>query len=279
MKAVGFPILDADDYVEPEMFGEMVRAAEANVSDIIVCSVDQVSPAGEHLGTKFRFREPGNFEDSVFERFCQRQFGTGSLWNKLYSRDLLLRHGAQQFRWRQDINEDTLVNIGCFLDAQAVTTLTSTYYHYVSTPESASQANDPAHNFTAMLRAYALAVDNYADRGERALKGIDTLYRSQFAYPSYYIADPSALYGYNSVFSEVLDVLSAHHPAGAAALISYLGRPEDRRVTSLKKQWRIWRQESVRLLSASRAALLRSQAELFRDATRSMARLRSGKHS
>ena len=89
---IGF--MDADDYVEPDMFSSMLAAGEANDSDIVICSVDRVAPSGKRLGIKFRFKEIQNITDHVFERFCRHEFGTGSLWNKLYRRELIRKQAA-----------------------------------------------------------------------------------------------------------------------------------------------------------------------------------------
>ncbi|MFP4080230.1 MAG: glycosyltransferase family 2 protein, partial [Ectothiorhodospira sp.] len=205
---IGF--MDADDYVEPDMYQRMLSASQANEADIVICSVDRVAPSGEYLGMKFRFREERNLTDHLFDRFCRHEFGTGALWNKLYRRELIMEHGLRGFRWWQDINEDTLVIIGCFMSARAVTTLPPILYHYVARQNSASMADDRAEALTDMLRFYGLAVALYSHHGPQVIKGIDILYRTQLSYPCYSIEDPSALYDQRRRFSEVMEILSTH---------------------------------------------------------------------
>lgn len=249
--------MDADDYVEPEMFSNLLAAGEANDSDIVLCSVDRVTPSGERQGIKFRFREEQNLSDQVFERFCRHEFGTGSLWNKLYRRELIMEHGSRQFLWRQDINEDTIINIGCFLNARTITTLPSIYYHYSVHPDSASANPDKAKALTDMLRAYALAIELYRYHGLETMKGIDILYRNQLSYPCYYLKDTSALYDYSERLSEAIKIIAAHHPVGVGVMVSYLSRPCRQYQASLKEQWAEWRLSTITLFSFLKSALLR----------------------
>lgn len=260
---IGF--MDADDYVEPEMFGSLLAAGKASESDIVICGVDRVTPSGDRLGIKFRFKEEQNLTHRVFERFCHHEFGTGSLWNKLYRRNLIMEHGSCRFRWRQDINEDTLVNIGCFRNASKVTTLPSIFYHYVASPDSTSAGNDRAKAVSDMLRAYGLAVEIYHHHGAETMKGIDILFRTQFSYPCYYLPDPSALYEHGQRLSEVMDILSVQHPAGLAAMVSYLGRPERTSALSLMEQWKDWKHSTIRLFYLFRSALSKRLRLMRRD--------------
>ncbi|MCG5517098.1 MULTISPECIES: glycosyltransferase family 2 protein [unclassified Ectothiorhodospira] len=259
---IGF--MDADDHVEPEMFQRMLSAAKTNDSDIVICSVDRVAPSGERLGMKFRFREEQCVTDHVYDRFCRHEFGTGSLWNKLYRRELIMEHGLSSFRWRQDINEDTLVNIGCFMSVRKVTTLPAILYHYVARQNSASMTDDKARALTDMLRAYGLAVELYSHHGPQVMKGIDILYRTQLSYPCYYLEDPSALYEHGHRLSEVMAVLSARHPAGVGVLVSYLGRPKQACPTSLAEQWSGWCHSTIMLASQLKSALSRRLNHAYR---------------
>ncbi|MFD2837441.1 glycosyltransferase [Azotobacter vinelandii] len=109
---IGF--LDADDVAHPDMFGSMHEVASEHLSDIVVCGSYRVAESGERLGTKISFVENTEISTDVFGRFCRFEFGTGMLWNKLYRREIILPFKEMDFPWRQNLNEDLLLNIGCF---------------------------------------------------------------------------------------------------------------------------------------------------------------------
>lgn len=219
---VGF--MDADDFVAPEMFQRMLQAVQEQAADIAICGIRHASPAGKALGTKLAFPRAETHARGIFERFCRLDYGTGSLCNKLYRRELLLPHALADFRWRQDVSEDTLVNIGCFYHARRVHLLREQLYTYVVNPASATRKADRATGFTRMLRAYAVAVDTYRHYGREILDGITELYAWQLRSSSYRVADRGALDPHEPALVEAVRVLALKYPAGLA-LLANLGWP------------------------------------------------------
>src|SRR5690554_4033742 len=126
---IGF--LDADDFARPGMFAALFNAAEDNYVDIVVCGWQRVASNRRPVKGKLRFSRDSKVDRNVFERFCQFEFGTGMLWNKLYRREIILTYAGMSFPWRQRINEDLLLNIGCFSEAGSVFLLKDVLYEYV----------------------------------------------------------------------------------------------------------------------------------------------------
>lgn len=82
---VGF--VDADDYVEPEMFQRMYCAASAAQADLIVCSYY------EACGERRILRSAGarhHVIEGAFEAYVRCVAQNPSQWNKLYRRELAL---------------------------------------------------------------------------------------------------------------------------------------------------------------------------------------------
>ena len=214
--------LDADDRALPTMLEQMLAAAEACAADIVLCGSLRVTPEGRSLGTKVRFPRQQLWTQDNFVSFCRLEFGTGALWNKLYRAELIRHWATRPHRWPQNGTEDTLVNIGCFWQARRVVTLPAVLHHYVDQPGSLTSALDPERGFTKIVRAFAIAVDLYADLGPEALAGISDLYRAQLAFPSYSLPWQSRLPLWSDSLAEPLSFLALEHPQVLTLLLARL---------------------------------------------------------
>jgi hypothetical protein len=215
---IGF--MDADDTVEPSMYSVLYNEAVKSDVDIVLCSVRLVDDAGGATGLKVHFKEREIFDGGLLAKYCSYEFGTGALWNKLYRREVILPWGTQAFRWRQNATEDTLVNIGCFASAQRMVVLPNALYNYKIHAASATQAASVALNYNRLLRAYAEAVDAYADFGESALRNIDLLYRTQLQGQSYAVADLDNFSEFHESLSEAVHRLAQSRPSAVYAAIN-----------------------------------------------------------
>lgn len=215
---IGF--LDADDYARPDMFRCLKESGEKHASDIVICGSDLVTMERKPIGPKVLFQHEEIELTSAFERFCSLDFGTGALWNKLYRCDLIRLHAEKELPWRQDIGEDTLLNLGCFLDASCVAIVPVQLHEYVQHTEGATKAASEAYLFTLMLRAYAASIVLYQDRGREVLKLVDRLYAKQLAYPCYKVESLEELGPYEGLLEEALQVVVRHNPLGFAKILN-----------------------------------------------------------
>ncbi len=180
---IGF--LDADDYARPDMFKSLLEATELDEVDIVLCEVDRVTPERKVISEKVRFNSEGVCDHKIFERFCKFEFGTNALWNKLYRASLVKRWGTIEHRVRQDINEDALINIGCFHDARSVYLLKRPLYEYVFNPDGVTSKMDRSSAFLSMIQAYFLALDIYREFDYKSLNLITDLYKMQLDWKDY----------------------------------------------------------------------------------------------
>lgn len=252
---IGF--LDADDRARPMMFEVLYRAGESSGASMVICGANLVAPSGEIIAPKVHFTHDACIEKHIFERFCRLEFRTGSLWNKLYRRELICKYGTIPFRWRQNTNEDLLVNIGCFLDADVVQIIASNLYDYVQRGDSVTQTTKPAAAFTQLLRAYALAVELFADRGEEVLLLIDQLYQHQLAHACYHIGAASDLIDLTPEVKEAMIILAIYRPITWASMANRGLWRSTARCVSFNEQWRDWKVNSKQLIKCLLRALQR----------------------
>jgi glycosyltransferase involved in cell wall biosynthesis len=213
---IGF--LDADDFVKPDMFRKMLECSLRNDADITICGINLCTQDKKRVGIKLSFEKDFTECNDIFPKFCRLEFGTGTLWNKLYRRELLLKHAISSFRWRQDASEDTLVNIGCFLDAKKVHMINDKFYEYTVNPFSTTRTIDSALAFTRLFRAYAIAVDIYRAYGPEVLGQITELYARQLSFSTYHIKKQSELVMHEQSLKEAVSLLSEQYPIGLALM-------------------------------------------------------------
>ena len=215
---VGF--VDSDDWVAPRMYetlcGEAVRAD----ADIVVCGATTALSA-DHLGSpKVRFRRRQVIESNLLPRFCRLEFGSGVLWNKLYSSELVRPFAFLPLDRNVDAAEDYIVNIGCFARSRRVVTLPESFYYYFERPESASRAGANARGFCRVLRAYTACIAAYAGSlTATELSHIGDLYARQLGFASYWVSDPADLEPYRQELQSILRELADVHPCGIYPLV------------------------------------------------------------
>lgn len=186
---IGF--LDADDLARPEMFEILLKNAVESHSDIVLCGSDRVSQTGEVLSKKVAFSEMELIESNIFERFCKLEFGTGALWNKLYRSSIIKKWGAISHPWRQDTNEDVLINIGAFYEASKVVVLKEVLHEYTFNEFSVTSTKDNQSAFILLIKAYFLSLKIFIELPKKDLYLIVELYRRQLDWSNYRIEEIS----------------------------------------------------------------------------------------
>lgn len=180
---IGF--MDADDYVPEDMYSSLIEVALEKEVDIVVCGMRRVTDKRELISTKFKITDAYKVENDIFRKFCAFEFGTASLCNKIYKREIIKPFENLHFPWRQNINEDLLLNIGCFYTAKSIYISGDVFYEYVMNESSATSTISKASAFVETYRAYALAISSYSYLGKEAIKDIIEMYRIQLTRNSY----------------------------------------------------------------------------------------------
>lgn len=219
---IGF--LDADDFARPNMFETLLSAAVDNDVDIVVCGSDRVTEQRKVIAPKLRFRRSEKVDENVFERFCAFEFGTGMLWNKLFRRSVIEPWFGLHFPWRQSINEDLILNIGCFYNAKSVYLCKDSLHEYVLHQASVTSLTSPEKAYVNTYRAAALAVNLCSELGDDALPKVIDLYRTQLSWGDYQIGSVASILGYDAELKEAVKLISETQPA-ALALLAARQRP------------------------------------------------------
>lgn len=130
---VGF--VDSDDWVEPNMYEELLKQCIQNHADIAVC-------AKYRNHKKSGYIEPVGIPDGIYERgdktltrnliYSEKDMSRGispNLYDKLFKRELLCKHQLA-VNDRIKYGEDDVCVYACLLDAERVVFVEQAYYHY-----------------------------------------------------------------------------------------------------------------------------------------------------
>ena len=226
---IGF--LDDDDLAHPSMHETMLDYAIQTNADIVMCESRRLDETGKLCGWNPRYGSNHVIDDALFERFCAREFGPSYLWNKLFRAPLIKPHGTMVFDERYDAVEDTIVNLGCFLDARRLAIVAQPLHDYLIHSESVTQSASPMKTVLRLFRGCAKSIELYSDRGEDVRRDIVRLFRHQLS--GHPLPDPH----FASINTEGLATaarkLAEYYPEGLLTLAATRG--EQPRPTSFKK--------------------------------------------
>lgn len=140
---IGF--VDPDDWIEPQMYKDMLKIAEEDHIDIVMCSY--IREFGTHSKEKtFALPERSTYyNDDVHKKIMRRLVGPlneevanpelldawGTVWSKLYRAEVIKNNNLQFVDLREiGSNEDTLFNIHASYYAKSFVFFNKPYYHY-----------------------------------------------------------------------------------------------------------------------------------------------------
>lgn len=220
---IGF--LDADDIALPKMYEKMYKAGTENAVDIVACGSYRVSSGGRRLFSKVKFGRNALISEDIFEKFCSFQFGTGTLWNKLYRSEVVKPAQDLHYPWRQNINEDLLLSIGFFLRTSSLYLMKDMLHEYVLSNGSVTSMARNSDSFVHTYRAYAIAICLYEEFGEAVLKSITSMYRRQLDFSSYRVDSIEELIEFGDSLQEAIDVVTKIYPIAHALITSRTPKP------------------------------------------------------
>lgn len=133
--------VDADDYIAPTMYAELVAAASGLDVDVASCGISTVDPGGTILATEdFPLSAGIRYDTKATREALHSAFTAKMLWypfRSVYSRQLIDRHGL---RFDEGIRkgEDSLFNLEALFHARATACIRSAPYFYRKHPASAT---------------------------------------------------------------------------------------------------------------------------------------------
>ncbi|MBR0353408.1 MAG: glycosyltransferase [Oscillospiraceae bacterium] len=132
--------VDADDYLEKEMYGSLIGRIMEDSSDIAICNLYYEDPQGNIL-------HAFSHADFTFDKSSYPEYSyfipsiAGYVWNRLYSRNVIWYEPDRHVAFDPEITiaEDGLFGYEIFNNNPSVrySYIDSRLYHYVVNPESA----------------------------------------------------------------------------------------------------------------------------------------------
>ncbi|MGJ1266945.1 glycosyltransferase family 2 protein [Sphingobacterium spiritivorum] len=118
---------DADDYIDKEMYEELLNNAESNQAEIVWCDFYNIYSEYQDAEYINQYAKPNS--ESIIQSLLIGEM-MGSLWNKLILKELFIKY---QISFPDGLNmcEDLRVCIQLFYYAKKVSYINKAYYHYV----------------------------------------------------------------------------------------------------------------------------------------------------
>lgn len=134
---IGF--VDADDWIEPEMYDTMLNTAKETGADVVVCGIRYSDVDAVHLTPSLQDRGAYDRENLLKELFGMPNRLGGGACNKLFARKALQ---AVRFRRGVAIAEDWLFLYEAFLRCESGVKIADPFYTVVERPGSATRGED-----------------------------------------------------------------------------------------------------------------------------------------
>lgn len=125
--------LDADDYVDVNMYEIMLQYAYKTGADLVECGYYSVTQQGEvTYNMKFKYEESSNIHLNV-SNYLQNKNSRAFPWNKLYLRSAIQKINFPKFKF----SEDYLFNLYVLDNIKLKITIPNQLYYYVAHNDSA----------------------------------------------------------------------------------------------------------------------------------------------
>ena len=156
--------VDSDDYIEPDMLADTVKAAEETGAQQVLYNYRIVDQNGTH--------EPYlQFEDEVidldvmglasyFYHYWMPYRHGQEAWSKLYRRDVIEANGLRYAPNNEIFAEDTLFSAMYLLHTKRIAALSKAYVHYVQRGDSLMAMKKP--NLARRLMTLSVRFSEYA---------------------------------------------------------------------------------------------------------------------
>jgi len=161
---IGF--VDADDWVEPDMFETMYRRAMETDADLCACDYNTVYdhrtiPAALGL-TDSTFI----IADRGIDRYWLEKKFSVVLWNKIYKKSILDAHAVRFDSKGEVFSEDVLFNLYYLLHIRTVTAIPRSFYNYYQRGGSLTHSFRPDYlqKELALVDKFRAYYDAYEDR-------------------------------------------------------------------------------------------------------------------
>ena len=144
---IGF--VDADDWVEKDMFARMYEAGSRHSAEIVVCDYCRVFSGYVEKSRLGMAPEVIDMEvlgiPQYFEKYVFTYRHGDEAWNKIYRKDFLQAHGIVFEKNSEIFSEDKLFNLYCLLNVKRICTVDAQLYNYLQREGSIMYEVKPDH--------------------------------------------------------------------------------------------------------------------------------------
>lgn len=185
--------MDCDDFIEPQMYEQLVQALEENDADMAISGFyrEFISENRTLLIENEKEVEPKVFDGKqllryLYERDAYRSFAY--MWDKLYRKELMVREDGELicFDESMKLGGDVVYLAECALNTKKAVYLDKAFYHYVQRENSGCHLPDLERK-QDNIRAYEIVSDKFAKLGVEAF--VQDLIKRILVYHSSYAAE------------------------------------------------------------------------------------------
>lgn len=160
---IGF--VDADDYIELDMYKKMYQKAEEVKADIVVCNVRDIFHNNTRISLKL---EEGliSVEDIKPKEFLkEKYFNLGTaVWHKIFRRSLIEESKIRFINYNEVSSEDTIFNLQAMLKAKTIYCIDKPLYNYIIRDDSLTKSNLAKENMVYRCGNLVNVIHKYCER-------------------------------------------------------------------------------------------------------------------
>ena len=143
--------VDSDDYIESNALKELVNGLENGINDTVIGGFTKVTNEGEKKYVE-QYKIVSEKRPNIYKNICAKMLGSSpdksdaikpSVWNVLYSMDLIRKWDLRFPSERDLVSEDIVWDTDYFRYSQSVKIIDSTMYNYRSNPKSLTKTYNP----------------------------------------------------------------------------------------------------------------------------------------
>lgn len=134
-KYIGF--VDSDDWIEAEMYENMMQVAIQDSLDVVVCGVRKEGDSLPNLNPNISQQNTTycSNEDLLYDLFSRPSHNLGVIWNKIFNRQLVI---GTPFLETLRVWEDLVFLVRIYIGNVTCAVIPKTYYHYRIRSDSAT---------------------------------------------------------------------------------------------------------------------------------------------
>lgn len=159
---IGF--VDADDYIELEMYESMYSKAEEFDADIVICNVKDILESKEKVSLNF---EDGliSIENIKPKNFLKdKYFKLGSaVWHKIFKKSLIVENNIKFINYNEVSSEDTIFNLQAMLKSKNIYCIDKPFYNYIIRENSLTKSKIAKENMIYRCKNTVNIIHKYCE--------------------------------------------------------------------------------------------------------------------